>query len=74
MLTKGRGGDILDVVMEDYHLIALCNRCHASADGGDAYAGDMLIEGYVNWNADRSWPVYDGPDEHLQKKYPKEKS
>jgi hypothetical protein len=69
-LTKARGGRILDSVGETYHLIALCPRCHRMADGGAAYAGGVLIDGYVTRDNDE-WPVYSGSDEYLSEKYPR---
>lgn len=69
LLTRARGGDILDRVGETYHLIALCPGCHRASDGAQAYAGGLLIEGYVIWNGDRSWPVYIGPDLYLRNRY-----
>ena len=71
MLTRARGGGILDAVGETYHLIALCNECHSASDGSAAYEEGVLIEGYVTWNADKTWPSYDGPDEYLSNKYPR---
>jgi len=69
-LTKARGGTILDSVGETHHLIALCHKCHAMADGGDAYMGGVLMDGYVITENDRL--VYYGTDEYLTDKYPKE--
>lgn len=71
LLTRGRGGDVLDAVHETYHLIALCPQCHKAADGAEAYAGDLLIDGYVLWNADKTWPEYTGSDDYLSRKYPR---
>jgi hypothetical protein len=68
-LTRGRGGGSLDLVEETYHLIALCPACHRSADGMDAYLGDLLIEGSVTWDPARRMPVYYGPDQFLTEKY-----
>ena len=72
MLTRGRGGGVLDEVEESYHLIALCAKCHWGADGAPAYAGKLLIDGYVVWNHSRTRPVYVGTDSYLSSKYPKE--
>jgi hypothetical protein len=71
-LTRGRGGTILDSIGETYHLIALCNRCHEKADGGAAYEGGVLIDGYVSRDGD--WIVYDGSDTYLSEKYPRRNS
>lgn len=73
LLTKARGGDLLDKVDETYHLIALCKGCHAASDGGEAYAGGLLIEGYVTWNKIKNRPVYIGPDLYLTQQYPPER-
>lgn len=70
LLTRARGGRILDEVGETYHLIDLCHIHHRLADGGDAYAGDLLIDGYVSRSNGRV--VYQGSDEYLSDKYPKE--
>jgi len=68
-LTKARGGTILDSIGETHHLIALCHRCHGLADGGDAYMGGVLMDGYVSRDGD--WIVYDGSDPYLSEKYPR---
>jgi hypothetical protein len=68
-LTKARGGRILDEIGETYHLIALCPRCHRMSDGADAYAGGVLIDGYVSRDGD--WVVYSGSDQYLSEKYPR---
>ena len=69
LLTRARGGNILDYVHETYHLIALCNKHHAMSDGADAYMSGLLIDGYVNWDKFRKRPVYNGSDEFLKEKY-----
>lgn len=68
MLTRGRGGAILDAAGEIYHLVALCPRCHAASDGGDAYIGSLLIDGYVT-SDNEGKPVYHGSDKYLRRKY-----
>ena len=73
LLTRGRGGNILDIVGETYHLMHLCRRHHAMSDGGDAYAGGVLIGGYVITD-ERGKPMYFGPDEELTRKYPPRES
>lgn len=70
MLTRARGGAILDSVNEIYHLIALCPRCHRAADGQEAYEGGILIDGYITRD-EHDWPVYNGSDEYLSEKYPR---
>lgn len=69
MLTRARGGRILDDVGETYHLIALCNEHHAMSDGGDAYAGNLLIDGYVQTVNGK--PEYSGSDYTLNERYGK---
>lgn len=69
LLTRARGGNALDMVDEDYHLIALCHVCHGLSDGEMAYSGNLLIEGYATWNAALQRPVYVGPDKYLTEKY-----
>lgn len=68
MLTKARGGRILDDAEETYHLIALCNECHRRSDGGEAYNGELLIDGYVTTDKDGQ-PLYVGTDNYLRSKY-----
>jgi hypothetical protein len=53
--------------METYHLIDLCPKCHAGADGADAYAGGLLIDGYVSLKEGK--PYYQGSDSFLRQKY-----
>jgi hypothetical protein len=67
MLTRARGGRILDDVGETYHHIFLCRRHHANADGAEAYEGGLLIDGYVTRENGRV--VYYGTDEYLKEKY-----
>ena len=69
LLTRARGGHILDYVGETYHLISLCGPHHRASDGGDAYMGRLLISGYVAWDKRKQCPVYTGPDEYLQERY-----
>lgn len=69
ILTRARGGDLLDVVGETYHLIALCKEHHIDSDGGDAYYGNLLIDGYVTWDKLRRWPIYKGSDSYLTERY-----
>lgn len=68
MLTRGRGGAVLDKAGEVYHLIALCPRCHAASDGGEAYDGELLIDGYVITD-EFGQPKYSGSDKYLRRKY-----
>lgn len=70
-LTRARGGALLDKVGEIYHLIALCHDCHRLADGGEAYEGGVLLDGYVSWDQQQDRPVYTGSDDYLTRTYPK---
>ena len=70
MLTRSRGGRVLDEVGETYHLIRLCHKHHAMSDGGAAYEAGLLIDGYAITEGGRV--VYYGTDEYLSNKYPKE--
>jgi hypothetical protein len=67
MLTRARGGAILDRIKETYHLIDLCPKCHRNADGADAYGGGLLIDGYVTMKEGK--PYYQGSDPYLRQKY-----
>lgn len=69
LLTRGRGGRVLDEIGETYHISHLCHIHHRMADGGDAYAGGLLIDGYVVTEGDRV--VYYGTDEYLTARYPR---
>jgi hypothetical protein len=69
LLTRARGGGILDYVGETYHLIALCRNHHLGADGAEAYLGNLLITGYVVWDKQREVPIYTGPDIYLRENY-----
>lgn len=68
MITRARGGKILDQHGETYHLICLCPSCHRNADGGQAYDDGMLIDGYVTTTKDGT-PQYTGTDEYLKEHY-----
>lgn len=67
MLTRARGGAVLDAIGETYHLAALCPRCHSASDGAAAYDGGLLIDGYVT--STPLGPVYTGTDTYLSHKY-----
>ena len=73
MLTRARGGSILDNAGEVYHLIALCPACHRMSDGEIAYAGELLIDGYVTTD-NEGRPVYNGSDPYLRRKYGNQRS
>lgn len=69
-LTRARGGQLLDKYT-DYHLMDLCKKHHAMADGRDARAGGLVLDGYVTTCSVCAVPEYMGPDEHLAKYYGK---
>lgn len=69
MLTKARGGRILDAAGETIHLIHLCRQHHRWADGSQAYEAGLLIQGYVHTGPDGR-PRYAGPDPDLRRLYP----
>lgn len=69
MITRARGGSILDEEGETYHLLALCYIHHKWAH--DAGAGDLILPGYVYRENATGEVVYVGPDEYLSGKYPK---
>lgn len=68
MLTKARGGRILDEAGETLHLIHLCSQHHRWADGGKAYEAGLLIDGYVH-SSPEGRPVYFGSDRDLRRLY-----
>lgn len=68
LLTRARGGHILDRVGEIHHLICLCYQHHSMSDGQEAYDGDLLIDGYVK-TGKNGRPVYQGTDIELTRKY-----
>lgn len=69
LLTRARGGHLLDQVKEDYHLIALCHKHHKLADGKEAYEGNLLIDGYC-MSTPQGKVYYVGSDLYLSDKYP----
>ena len=69
MLTRARGGDVLDSAGEDYHLAALCLWHHRRAHEPGGYAAGLMIEGYVTIDHATTRPVYVGPDHYLQQHY-----
>lgn len=66
MLTRARGGQILDSVGEIYHLLALCRYHHSQVDNY-GYESGLLISGYVSREGDRV--IYTGPDDYLSTAY-----
>jgi hypothetical protein len=69
MLTKARGGVILDNAGETMHLIHLCQEHHRYSDGQQAYDCGLLIEGYVTTDKVTGRPRYSGPDHQLRTLY-----
>lgn len=65
MLTRARGGAILDRAGEIYHLIDCCRVCHDTTHGS---TNDLEIDGYVTTHQDGR-PLYIGTDEYLTQKY-----
>lgn len=71
LLTRARGGDLLDRAGEVYHLIGFCPQHHRAAhDAGGREAG-LLIDGYVSLDSATGQIYYVGPDEYLQATYGK---
>jgi hypothetical protein len=68
-LTRARGGKILDKAGETYHLMDLCTEHHRMADGGDARAGGLVIDGQVTTCTQCRKPRYVGPDAYLDRHY-----
>lgn len=65
-LTRARGGDLLDLVGETYHLIALCQPHHREVDDHGHESG-LMIQGSVY--RDGIFLVYEGPDAYLRSTY-----
>lgn len=66
MLTRSRGGKILDNYGETEHLIHLCGRHHRQAHGPDGR--ELMIDGYVTTGPDGK-PQYTGTHQGLRDKY-----
>lgn len=66
-LTRGRGGRVLDALGETYHLIALCGEHHRMADGAQAYATGLLLDGMMV--REGSSHYYQGSDPYLASRY-----
>lgn len=62
MLTRSRGGKILDAAGETAHLIALCPQHHRMAHAGGETG--LMIDGYISTGQDGR-PVYQGSDPRL---------
>jgi hypothetical protein len=70
MVTRSRGGLILDAAGETYHLAKLCHAHHMHVhSGGEGYTSGFLMHGSVT-TGEHGKPVYVGPDEYLSNKYP----
>lgn len=68
MLTRSRGGDLLDRAGEDYHLAGLCWKCHGAAHAAGGTDSGMLIDGYVLLDGNGG-AVYRGSDKYLLATY-----
>lgn len=64
MLTRSRGGLILDAAGETAHLIRLCRQHHQYAHSPGGHEAGLMIDGYVTTGTDGS-AVYQGSDERL---------
>ena len=69
LLTRARGGDLLDRVGEDYHLAALCPAHHRAAHAAGGRSAGLLLDGYVTLDSSTGRVVYSGPDGYLLEKY-----
>lgn len=76
MLSRSRGGTLLDMVRETYHLVALCHTCHMRVhQSGDPArrASDhvmLTIDGSVLTDRMTGRPSYTGTDSTLRERYP----
>lgn len=68
LLTRARGGDLLDEVGEIHHHLALCHEHHVAAHSPNAREAGLLMDGYVYRDAAHGL-VYSGPDVYLSDKY-----
>ena len=66
VLTRARGGGLLDKVGETRHHLALCRGHHRLVDDYGFDSG-LLLQGQVYLDGGRV--VYQGPDEYLTSKY-----
>jgi hypothetical protein len=65
MLTRSRGGLILDAAGETAHLIALCAKHHRVAHSPGGHEAGLMISGYVTTGPDGR-AVYQGEDRRLR--------
>lgn len=72
LLTRARGGDLLDRAGETYHLVGLCHWCHRKAHQAGGRAAELLLDGYVTMEIGRL--VYVGPDNYLSEKYGRDRA
>lgn len=68
-LKRSRGGHLLDVVGETYHLVALCRAHHRQAERENDWEAGLIISGYVSIDMITGRPVYTGPDTYLTERY-----
>lgn len=68
MLTRSRGGLLLDDVGETMHLLALCPQHHRVAHSPGGHESGLMINGYVLPGSDGR-PVYAGSHSGLRAKY-----
>lgn len=73
MLTRSRGGDLLDQAGETHHLIAACLTHHRTAHSR-GYEVGLMLEGYVNQDSASAKIYYNGPDPYLSQTYPDPRS
>lgn len=67
MLTRSRGGLILDELNETHHLIALCPDHHRVAHAPGGHAAGLMIDGYMV--RDGAHHYYEGSDSYLRARY-----
>jgi hypothetical protein len=68
MLSRSRGGLLLDEARETYHLVCVCREHHRYAHAHPQSPGGLTLPGYVRSGPDGR-PVYVGPDEFLKGRY-----
>jgi hypothetical protein len=69
LLTRARGGDLLDRWGEIHHLMALCPEHHRLAHGPGGRNAGLLIDGSVILDSATGQLVYTGPDAYLSATY-----
>lgn len=69
LLTRARGGDLLDQAGETYHLSGLCPGHHRAAHSVGGRRNGLLIDGYVILDSATGEIIYTGPDDYLTKTY-----